>query len=140
MMYIKIGLLCPKTIKNDLRGSDMDKKSKVTVRIFGTDYVLCGDESEEYINNIAFNVDKMMRELSANPLIKPLQVAVLTACNFCDEYTKLKEQMDALVKANEQHDADEDRFNGIAEENIFLKEEIDGLKEQIAVLKASMKK
>lgn len=118
----------------------MDKKSKVTVRIFGTDYVLCGDESEEYINNIAFNVDKMMRELSANPLIKPLQVAVLTACNFCDEYTKLKDELEEMKKNNAMLSADEDRYNGIAEENIFLKEEIDGLKEQIAVLKASIKK
>ena len=52
------------------RGVLMADKSKVTVRIFGTDYILCGSESEEYINNVAFNVDKMMREVAKKLTIK----------------------------------------------------------------------
>ena len=116
----------------------MADKSKVTVRIFGTDYILKGEESEEYINNIAFNVDKMMREISANPLMKPLQVAVLTACNFCDEYTKAKEKLDEALEEKSNYVASRNKFNGIAEENRFLKEEIASLKEQISNLKIEL--
>lgn len=116
----------------------MEKKSKVTVRIFGTDYILCGTESEEYINNVAFNVDKMMRELSANPLIKPLQIAVLTACNFCDEYLKLREKTEDADKAQENFDKLRNRYNGLAEENKFLKDEIVNLKDEISALKIEL--
>lgn len=116
----------------------MEKKSKVTVRIFGTDYILCGNESEEYINNVAFNVDKMMRELSANPLIKPLQIAVLTACNFCDEYMKSKEKNEDAEKAQANYEKLRNRYNGLAEENKFLKEEIANLKDEVSALKIEL--
>ena len=116
----------------------MDKKSKVTVRIFGTDYILCGNESEEYINNVAFNVDKMMRELSSNPLVKPLQIAVLTACNFCDENMKAKEKLESAEKARANYDTLKNRYNGLAEENRFLKDEISNLKEELAALKIEL--
>ncbi|MBQ7902054.1 MAG: cell division protein ZapA [Clostridia bacterium] len=113
----------------------MADKSKVTVRIFGTDYILCGSESEEYINNVAFNVDKMMREVAKNPLLKPLQIAVLTSCNLCDENIKLKEQMDLAEQEKSKYAAAGSKYKGIAEENKFLKDEIANLKEEIADLK-----
>ena len=116
----------------------MDKKSKVTVRIFGTDYILCGSESEEYINNVAFNVDKMMREISTNPLIKPLQIAVLTACNFCDEYLKSKDKKEEAENAKANYETLKNRYNGLSEENKFLKEEIAQLKDQVASLKIEL--
>lgn len=116
----------------------MENKSKVTVRIFGTDYILCGSESEEYINNVAFNVDKMMRELSANPLIKPLQIAVLTACNFCDEYMKAKEKNEEAEKSQANFDKLRNRYNGLTEENKFLKDEITNLKDEISALKIEL--
>ena len=113
----------------------MSDKSKVTVRIYGTDYILCGTETEEYINNVAFNVDKAMKEVAKNPLIKPLQVAVLTACNFCDENIKLKEQLEAEKREVSKYVSAGSKYKGIAEENAFLKEEISNLKEQISALK-----
>ena len=116
----------------------MGNKSKVTVRIFGTDYILCGSESEEYINNVAFNVDKRMRELAANPLLKPLQIAVLTACNFCDDLLKLKESSEDVAKTQENFEKLRNRYNGIVEENKFLKEDIANLKEQISALKIEL--
>lgn len=116
----------------------MEKKSKVTVRIFGTDYILCGTESEEYINNVAFNVDKMMRELSLNPLVKPLQIAVLTACNYCDEYMKAKDKLEDAEKSKGNYEALRSRYNGLIEENKFLKDEISNLKDQISSLKIEL--
>ena len=116
----------------------MDNKSKVTVRIMGTDYILKGNESEEYINNVAFNVDKMMREISQNPLIKPLQVAVLTACNFCDESLKLKEQLENAEIDRTTYQNFKARYNTMGEENKFLKEEISHLKDEISALKIEL--
>jgi len=113
----------------------MSEKSKVTVRIYGTDYVLCGTETEEYINNVAFNVDKVMKEVAKNPLIKPLQIAVLTACNFCDENMKLKEQLEVSKTEMARYASAGSKYKGIAEENAFLKDEISNLKDQIANLK-----
>lgn len=109
----------------------MSEKSKVTVRIYGTDYILCGNESEEYINNVAFNVDKAMREVATNPILKPLQIAVLACCNVCDENIKLKEQLESQKNDIAKFSAAGSKYKGIEEENAFLKQEIASLKEQI---------
>ncbi len=113
----------------------MSNNSRVTVRIYGTDYILCGSESEEYINNVAFNVDKAMREVAKNPLLKPLQIAVLACCNMCDENIKLKEQLDNQKSEASKYASAGSKFKGIAEENAFLKEEIANLKDQVANLR-----
>ena len=113
----------------------MAEKSKVTVRIYGTDYILCGVESEEYINNVAFNVDKMLREVGKNPLLKPLQIAVLTSCNLCGENMKLREELDSIREEKDRYVAAGSKYKGIAEENRFLKDEIANLKDEISELK-----
>ncbi len=113
----------------------MSDNSRVTVRIYGTDYILCGSETEEYINNVAFNVDKAMREVAKNPLLKPLQIAVLACCNMCDENIKLKEQLENEKSEVSKYASAGSKYKGIAEENAFLKEEIANLKEQLANLR-----
>ena len=113
----------------------MSDNSRVTVRIYGTDYILCGSESEEYINNIAFNVDKAMREVAKNPLLKPLQIAVLACCNMCDENIKLKEQLENQKSEVSKYASAGSKYKGIAEENAFLKEEIANLKDQVTNLR-----
>lgn len=106
----------------------MDKKTKVNVRIFGSDYVLVGSESEEYLNKVAFNVDKKMRELSSNPTLKPMKVSVLTALNICDDYFKLKslyEQSDSELKKYKDEIASlKLEKSALEEEKRFLKGEI----------------
>ncbi len=113
----------------------MSDNSRVTVRIYGTDYILCGSETEEYINNVAFNVDKAMREVAKNPLLKPLQIAVLACCNMCDENIKLREQLENEKSEVSKYASAGSKYKGIAEENAFLKEEIANLKEQMANLR-----
>ena len=99
----------------------MDKKTKVNVRILGNDYVLVGTESEEYINKVAFTVDKKMREISSNPALKPIKVSVLTAVNICDDYFKVK-------SLYEQANAEK---NALEEERRFLKGEIQEYRRKI---------
>ena len=116
----------------------MSDNSRVTVRIYGTDYILCGSESEEYINNVAFYVDKAMREVAKNPLLKPLQIAVLACCNMCDENIKLKEQLESQNSEVSKYVSAGSKYKGMEQENAFLKEEIAGLKEQVEKLRIQL--
>lgn len=113
----------------------MDKKTKVNVRILGNDYVLVGTESEEYINKVAFTVDKKMREISSNPALKPIKVSVLTAVNICDDYFKVKslyEQANAeMKKCRDELAALKIEKNALEEERRFLKGEIQEYRRKI---------
>lgn len=106
----------------------MDNKTKAEVRIFGNDYTLVGTESEEYINKICYTVDKKMREIAQNPILKPIKISVLTAVNFCDEYfkasAKLDEANDEIKKYKEEIAALKDELKTLEEEKNFLKAEI----------------
>lgn len=112
----------------------MDKKTKVDVRIYGNEYTLVGTESEEYINKICFAVDKKMREIAKNPLLKPIKISVLTSVNFCDEYYKTRamlEQANAeLRKYKEDMVELRSEITALEEERKFLKEEIQSLRKR----------
>ncbi|MBR3934355.1 MAG: cell division protein ZapA [Clostridia bacterium] len=106
----------------------MLQKTKAQVRIYGNEYTLVGNESEEYINSVCFAVDKKMREIAKNPILKPMKVSVLTAINFCDEYfkatSKLEEAISQLQKAKEEIIELKSEVAALEEEKKYLKDEI----------------
>ncbi len=112
----------------------MDKKTKAQVRIFGNEYTLVGIESEEYINKVCFAVDKKMREIAQNPILKPIKVSVLTAVNFCDEYFKaramLEEANAELRKYKEEINELKNELAASEEEKNFLKDEIQTMRKR----------
>ena len=112
----------------------MDKKTKAEVRIYGNDYTLVGYESEEYINNVCFAVDKKMREIATNPILKPIKVSVLTAVNFCDEYFKtsarLEEAIAELQKSKEEIIELKNEVAALEEEKNYLKDEIQSIRKR----------
>lgn len=70
----------------------MAKSNRVEAKIFGSEYVITGDASEEYIRSITFYVDKKMRELAKSfPTASPEKIAVLAAINIADELFQYKE-------------------------------------------------
>lgn len=70
----------------------MAKVNRVEARIFGSEYVITGEASEEYILSITFYVDKKMRELAKSfPTASPEKIAVLAAINIADELFQYKE-------------------------------------------------
>ncbi|MDQ0339864.1 cell division protein ZapA [Caldalkalibacillus uzonensis] len=76
-----------------------DPVRKVTVEIFGQKYTLKGEASEAYMKEVAHYVDEKMRELSAkNPSLDTTKTAVLTAVNLADEYFKLQQEYEDLIK------------------------------------------
>ena len=112
----------------------MDKKTKAQVRIFGNEYTLVGTESEEYINKVCFTVDKKMREIAKNPILKPIKVSVLTAVNFCDVYYKtsalLEEAKDYIKKQNEEIAELKNQIAALTEEKNYLKDEIQSIRKR----------
>jgi cell division protein ZapA len=99
----------------------MEENKKISVTIQGNKYVIKGNNSEEYINRIARQVDHIMNELGrTNSLMNKNMVAVLCSLNLADqlyiaqeEIVKLEdklidaERMPDLIKELEkaQHDA-----------------------------------
>ena len=76
----------------------MDKK-KVTVEICGEVYALKGDMDAERVKRLAKIVDEQMRTLAkGSRSLPPTRLAVLAAMNMCDEYLKLQEDYEALLK------------------------------------------
>ena len=70
----------------------MVERNKVTVKIAGNEYVLCGNESPEYIQRIALMVDRKLRDITRkNHLLSTSMASVLTAVNMADELVKAKE-------------------------------------------------
>lgn len=86
------------------------KKTRITVDIYGQQYSIVGTESSSHIRLVASIVDDKMREISAkNPTLDTSKLAVLTAVNIVHEYTKLKDEYERLLrKMNKEKDDDSD--------------------------------
>jgi cell division protein ZapA len=72
----------------------MEHKMKTTkIRICNNEYLIKGNESEEYIEKIALFVDKKMSAIMReNPKLSVSMAAVLTAVNIADDYFKERDQ------------------------------------------------
>lgn len=74
-----------------------EKKTKITLEIYGQQYSVVGDESTSHIRMVAAIVDDKMREINAkNPSLDINRLAVLTAVNVVHDYIKLKEETERL--------------------------------------------
>jgi cell division protein ZapA len=73
------------------------EKTRTTVDIYGTQYVILGTENQSHVRHVASLVDKKMREIgSRNPLLDVNKLAVLTAVNAVNDFVKMKEQLEKL--------------------------------------------
>ncbi len=77
----------------------MTVKNKVIVRIMGQEYTLVSDDSREYMQRVSNLVDDKMKEITAaNKKLSTSMIAVLTALNSTDEFLKMKDERDLLLK------------------------------------------
>lgn len=82
-------------------GEEKDKR-KTTVTINGQNYVISGKTHISHIVEVASFVDEKMKEMrKVNPYLDKTQLAVLTAVNICDEYLRLKKQVESSKKDGE---------------------------------------
>ncbi|WP_042354845.1 cell division protein ZapA [Bacillus rubiinfantis] len=76
------------------------QKNRISVDIFGTQYVILGAESTDHIRHVASLVDDKMREISSkNPGLDVSKLAVLTAINAVNDYLKMKDELERLHAA-----------------------------------------
>lgn len=105
----------------------MAQKNKVTVRIAGNEYVLCGDESPEYIQKVALFVDKKLQEITRkNHLLSTSMASVLASVNMAEELFQLKEVLNdrerELKELKRKHQELIDEHQRLKNENSRLKE------------------
>ncbi|MGE5380256.1 MAG: cell division protein ZapA [Methylocystaceae bacterium] len=76
------------------------KSNRVTVTIYGEDYIVRGSEDPSYIQMLAAYVDRKMNMIGQrNTNLSDGKVAVLVALNLADELSKLQEDYDQLVRS-----------------------------------------
>ncbi|MGE5454300.1 MAG: cell division protein ZapA [Methylocystaceae bacterium] len=81
---------------------EQNKPNRVTVSIYGEDYVVKGAEDPSYIQMLAAYVDRKMTMLGQrNTSLSTGKIAVLVALNLADELSKLQEDYDQLVRSME---------------------------------------
>lgn len=79
------------------------EKNKVTVTIHNRTYTIVGNEPEEHVKLVARLVDEKMQEIyEANKHLDSTKLAVLTALNTMNDYIKLKEEHEELLKLLEE--------------------------------------
>ena len=82
-----------------------DHKNKLKVIIFGQQYTIVGKASSNYMRMIASYVDGKMKEIGeANTRLDTTKIAVLSAVNIADEYFRLKQEYDELIKLLENEE------------------------------------
>jgi cell division protein ZapA len=75
------------------------QESRVEVEIFGEYYTLKGDSSPEELVKLAHYVNRKMKVLSGrNSRLSRTQTAVLAALNIAEEFMRLREEYDNLVR------------------------------------------
>lgn len=74
--------------------------NKVTVKIYGQEYTIAGDESEEIIRKIAEYVDEKMHIISRVAGESGQgNIGILSAINIAEEYFDAQAKVDELTKA-----------------------------------------
>lgn len=69
----------------------------IDVYILGQKYTIKGDESPEYIKQLAGFVDAKLKEVCSNtPNLTPLKAVILATLNIADELHKLKKEYNSV--------------------------------------------
>lgn len=124
--------------------------NKVSVRIFGQEYVLSGDKPRDHMIQVAAYVDSKMHEIAIGfKKGSATALAVLSAVNIADEYFSAVDQVNQSKIANEQMEGDIHRFEQLweeskkslsdhKEESRKVYEEKDSLTEKLHVMERQM--
>jgi len=115
--------------------------TKTVIRLLGNDYQIESENSDEFIQRIAFYVDKMFSEVAErNNRLSTNMIAVITSLNIAEETLKLQEenkelssQLSATVDMLSEKEFD---VKKLLEENKKLKDELQNAKIEHARLEA----
>ena len=103
----------------------MEKKN-VAIFVAGQRFSIATTDSEEYVKGIGEKVDLMIKGIAKdNPKLNRDACAILTALNFCDDETKLRQMMEILREQVKDYINSNEVLRA---ENAKLKEELEALK------------
>ena len=72
-------------------------KNKITVELCDKEYALLSDETEEYVQSLAEEINKMIDDIAYKNLrVSKSDAAVLTCLNLCDKNRRLTENNDNM--------------------------------------------
>ncbi|MBQ7800097.1 MAG: cell division protein ZapA [Oscillospiraceae bacterium] len=75
----------------------MENKNKVSVKIYGTDYTILTEENEEYILELAYELDSDMKKLcQRSTRFTATSAAVLCALEYLDKKNKEEATSDRM--------------------------------------------
>lgn len=87
------------------------ESNKVSVKIYGQEYIISGAKSREQIVKVAAYVDSRMHEIaSAVPSCSVSDLAVLAAVNIADEKFDSSDEVEELKKLNVQLEKDAQHY------------------------------
>ena len=79
------------------------QKNRLLISIYGHQYTIVGKASSNYMRMVSGYVDDKMRQIgNSNGRLDTTKIAVLTAVNIADEYFRLKQEYDELLKLIEE--------------------------------------
>jgi len=86
-----------------------EEVNKIKAVIYGQDYQIKGKASVDHLRLVALLVDHKMQEIGeGNPRLDLNRVAVLAAVNVADEYLKLRQEYEELLRVLEQSQSPEE--------------------------------
>ena len=87
------------------------ENNKVKIRIYGQEYTIVGERSQDEIIRAAQYVDERMQLIGRNSnLGSTTSLAVLSAVNIADEIFSIKEELEQLRTLNAQLEADAKKY------------------------------
>jgi cell division protein ZapA len=94
-----------------------ENNNKVTVKIYGQEYTISGEQSREHIIKVADHVDDVMKIIGYSlPEIPTTKLAILSAINITDEFFALKNSYSSIVAEKDELEKDKDHYVQLWEE------------------------
>lgn len=108
----------------------MSIRKRVSVNIFGNEYTIIGESSEEYIQYLAQKIDETMKEIGKkNRKYNSTMIAVLTALNIADALYKTEEELKSFI----------DEYERIKAENEIPLEQLNNANQELEALREHYK-
>lgn len=117
----------------------MGKKNKIEAIIGGTLYVLQGAESQEYMQQVALYIDRVIsdvKKLDIGNRMSTAQIAMLTSINVADDLLKAEKK---LKEQDLENNDFYNEFSKLEKENAALREKISELQIELTKLRLEAK-
>lgn len=93
------------------------ENNKVKIRIYGQEYTIVGERSQDEIIKAAQYVDERMQFIGRNSnLGSTTSLAVLSAVNIADEIFSIRDELEQLRTLNKQLEADAQKYVNLWDE------------------------